>query len=240
MNLNYKKNDNQKLFKCLEENTEFGILQPQNYNPIYNCYFSLSNTNYNNITLNHKWQLHNLTTQETPNIFKGLIKNENEKDNRKIFLKYSPLLDPIKYLIGKYDITDPTLLNLPTYNSVSAHSKVLDYNNAAYVDSFFTYLSSKVLHEHGFSHGLDYYGSFLSMKRDFRYNIADDIEYMNDSIFFKKNDKILYEFEEENDLKNISDDTRNYKKKINLETDCLEKEVLLLSDIILLFDLIPL
>ena len=40
MEFSYKKNDNQKLFKSLEENPAFGLLQPQNYIPIYNCYFS--------------------------------------------------------------------------------------------------------------------------------------------------------------------------------------------------------
>jgi hypothetical protein len=81
------------------------------------------------------------------------------------------------------------------------------------VDSFFTYLSSKLLHEHGFVHGLDFYGSFLALKTDFRINVIDDIDYLNESNFFRKNDKILYELEEcLTDDQN--QDTRNYKKKL--------------------------
>ena len=50
------------------------------------------------------------------------------------------------------------------------HAKVLDNNNAAYVDGFFTYLTSQMLNHHGFINGLDYYGSFLGMKNNFLVN----------------------------------------------------------------------
>ena len=69
MNLSYKKSDNHKLFKSLEENHENGILTPQNYIPLYDCFFSLNQNNYNGITLNNKCQLHSITGQETTNIW---------------------------------------------------------------------------------------------------------------------------------------------------------------------------
>jgi hypothetical protein len=216
--LGYKKEDNHKLYKSLEENPEFGISEPQNYIPLYNLFFALSASNYNNIVLNHKWRLHSLSAQETNNIFNGSVKTDaNQKEKRKVFLKFSPLLDPIKYLLGKYDINDTALLKLPAFDATTpCHSKTRDYNNAAYVDSFFTYLSSKMLHDHGFIHGLDFYGSFLAQKKDFRINIIDDIDYLNDSVFFRKNDKILYELEDI-DIDELNSDTRNYKKKLNFD-----------------------
>jgi hypothetical protein len=210
----YKKEDNHKLFKSLEENPLFGIFASQNYIPLYNSFFSLTKTNYNSIMLNHKWKLHEIVAQETNNIFKCQLKNNNTKTKKKVFLKFSPLLDPIKYLLGKYDMADANLLNLPSFESQDCNEKTRDYNNSAYVDSFFTYLSSKLLHDHGFVHGMDFYGSFLALKTDFRINIIDDIEYLNDSNFFRKNDKILYELEEfdSGDM----NDTRNYKKKLTI------------------------
>jgi len=219
MDFSYKKNDNQKLFKSLEETPEFGILQPQNYIPLYTCFFTLSTTNHNSIGLNNTWCLHKIIAQETNNIFKCSVKhvNNEKKLTKKVFLKFSPLLDPLKYLFGKYDISDTNLLNLPGYNVLhECNSKVKNINNSAYVDSFFTYLSSKLLHEHGFLHGLDFYGSFLAIKKDFRMNIADDIDYLNDSAFFRKNDKILYELEDY-DVDELDSDTRNYKKKLLIE-----------------------
>ena len=216
LDFTYKKDDNHKLFKSLEENSAFGILEPQNYIPLYNSYFALTKTNSNSIILNQKWKLHEILSQESNNIFKCRLKNENKKESRKVFLKFSPLLDPIKYLLGKYDITDTTLLNLPQFESEACNSKTRDYNNSAYVDSFFTYLSSKLLHDHGFVHGMDFYGSFLALKTDFCINVVDDIDYLNDSSFFKKNNKILYELEE---CDIDTSDTRNYKKKLNFVAD---------------------
>ena len=230
MDFTYKKDDNRKLFKSLEENPAFGILEPQNYIPIYNSYFSLTKSNYNMIMLNHKWKMHEILAEQETNIYKCQLKDTTEKtekkEKRKVFLKFSPLLDPIKYLLGKYDTTDATLLKLPSFESTDCHSKAREYNNSAYVDSFFTYLSSKLLHDHGFAHGMDFYGSFLALKTDFRINIIDDIEYLNDSGFFKKNDKILYELEEYDDF---NSDTRNYKKKLNFVN---VGEEIVLTDII--------
>ena len=231
MDFTYKKDDNHKLFKSLEENPAFGIHNAQNYIPLYNSFFALTKTNYNSIVLNHKWKLHEIIAQETNNSFKAKIKTiDDNKQTKKVFLKFSPLLDPIKYLLGKYDITDTTLLNLPAFDSSASNPKVRDYNNSAYVDSFFTYLSSKLLHDHGFVHGMDFYGSFLTLKTDFCINIIDDIDYLNESNFFRKNDKILYELEE-NGLDELNSDTRNYKKKLNFTNSDDDKTILQLSDI---------
>ena len=93
-------------------------------------------------------------------------------------------MDPTKYLFGKYDISNQQLLNLPSYLNTECDSKVKDPNNAAYVDGFFTYLSSQLLHNHSFYHGLDFYGSFLAKQSEFRYNVTDDLEYLQESEFF--------------------------------------------------------
>ena len=243
MEFHYKKTDHHKLFKSLEENPEFGIFQAQNFIPIYNRFFELSATNHNMICLNNHGSLTKIISQETNNIFNCSIKDDNDNDTnknkpklktKKVYFKFSPLLDPLKYLIGKYDVEDSALLNLPAFDlSHNCNLKVKDYNNAAYVDSFFTYLSSQLLHKHGFSHGLDFYGSFLAMKTDFRINIADDIDYLNDSAFFRKNDKILYELEDVS-INDMESDTRNYKKKLTFHSDPNDdgKTILQLSDII--------
>jgi hypothetical protein len=228
MDFSYKKSDNQVLFKSLEENPDFGILEPQNYIPLYDNFFSLSTANYNNIILNHQWRLNKVISQETNNIFKCSIKDDKNKVNKSAYLKFSPLLDPLKYLMGKYDVNDVNLFKLPSLGNTECNYKLRDCNNSAYVDSFFSFLSSKLLNEHNFVHGLDFYGSFLSIKNDFRFNIIDDIEMLNESAFFRRNDKVLYELEDVT-YDDANDDTRNYKKKLNLNDD--SKVILNLSDI---------
>ena len=123
----------------------------------------------------------------------------HDKQQNDVFIKYSPLLDPIKYLSGKYDVTDDTLMTLPQYGSTdkNCHRKVLDVNNSAYVDGFFTFLSSKVMHAHNFIHGLEYYGAFVAHKRDFEVDISDDLEFFSKNTFFNSNMGKLFSMDDE-------------------------------------------
>ena len=101
------------------------------------------------------------------------------------------------YIVGKYNHTDPQLFNLPSFDkTVKIHSKLEDYNNSSFVDGFFSFLSSKILHEHKFIHGLDYYGSFLAIKNNYKINIIDDIDYLIQSDFFIKQQNVLFKVED--------------------------------------------
>lgn len=109
----------------------------------------------------------------------------------------APLLDPYKYLVGKYNYNDTNLFNLPSFdNSIKIHSKIADPNNSSYIDGFFSYLTSRTLHEHNFLHGLDYYGSFLAIKNEYKINIIDDLEYLIQSDFFNKQKNVLFKVED--------------------------------------------
>ena len=52
--LYYRKTKNRELFKTLE-NSDIQLSNIQNYIPIYEKFFSLNNSNYNSINLNHKY-----------------------------------------------------------------------------------------------------------------------------------------------------------------------------------------
>ena len=68
-----------------------------------------------------------------------------------LFFKFSPLLDPTKFMVGKYNNIPPDLLSaLPDLVNINVSEKVRDRNNAAYVDSFFSYLTSQTLHNDNF------------------------------------------------------------------------------------------
>ena len=207
--INYQKRKNNEMFNSLEKPESLFLSKTQNYIPIYNRFFSLNETNYNNINLNHKWYLHNIqnsidTKSKTKKIFHSHVKNieDNELKNKNIFIKLAPLLDPYKYLVGKYiNIQDDKLYNLPNLeciknNNSGCHSKLLDTNNSAYVDGFFVYLTSILKNKYKFLHGLEFYGSFLSIKNDYVINVFDDLEYLSNSEFFNKNKNILFKIDD--------------------------------------------
>lgn len=222
----YKKNDNKQLFKNFTQNEFLHLENPQNYIPLYNVFFSLNNSNFNNINLHNSNYLTAVHTKLSNNIFScSTVNKSNTVVKRDVFFKYSPLLDPTKYIIGKYALEDK-LLNLPKFNDDNSHPKTRNINNASYVDSFFTYLTSRLLNTFGFIHGVDFYGSYLAHKIDFNFNIADDLDYLNHSDFFHKNRGILFNVDNQYACNIFDFDTRTNKHRLNLDADtCVDNEV---------------
>ena len=217
MELSYQKNDNSKLFSSLVKTDIMNVSDIQNYIPIYSKFFALTNTNFNSINLKQVYSLNNITKKHSENTFQGKVKdNYGNTHTKDIFFKYSPLIDPVKYMIGKYDNSNNMLFNLPTIINNNSHEKMRDTNNSAYIDSFFSYLSSQLLHHHGFINGLDFYGSYISIKNDFMVNVVDDMEYLTESPFFKKNLGQLFTLDYDFQMRHNAFDTRTYKEPIKI------------------------
>jgi hypothetical protein len=221
--INYQKRKNTELFETFKSSKSLFLSETQNYNPIYKRFFDLNETNYNNINLNHKWFISNIKENENENIFNCEIKNinNNKVKDQKVFFKMAPLLDPLKYLIGKYDISDNNLFKLPNNkNETDINIKIKDENNLAYVDSFFVYLNSILLNNYNFIHGINFYGSFSAIKNDFKFNIFDDLEYLTNSNFFNKNKNVLFKID---DYSHLIEDENIKLKPIKIEYNSSEK-----------------
>ena len=118
--LHYKKNDNSSLFSSFNDDDLTHVKNIQNYIPLYKNFFNLNDNNYNSINLNHKNKISKIKNKETEQIFNCDIQN---KENKDLFFKFSPLLDPVKYLTGKYQNIDITVL--PKFNDNKCHEKML-------------------------------------------------------------------------------------------------------------------
>lgn len=215
INVNYQKRKNIELFKVLEDPQLSFLSKTQNYIPIYNKFFSLNETNYNSINLNHRWYISNIREKmdDVVPIFNCTLKsitNTTKTKVKEVFFKMAPLLDPFKYLTGKYSISDERMFNMPKLDSddKTVYPKVLDPNNSAYVDSFFSFLSSQLMQEYDFSNGIDFYGSFLAIKNDFELNVIDDLDYLTSNDFFIKNKDVLFNVEDYSHLFEDGDDKK--------------------------------
>ena len=185
----------------------YKILGLQKYNPIYKEFFDLNENNYNGISLNHKYALktHNSVIDvETKEVFQ-----------KPTFIKYSPLLDPLRYMTGKYKTEISNINMLPKLDK-NAHPKILDSNNSAYTDNFFCYLSSNCLNTHGFLHGLEYYGSYLGIQEKHKMNVSDDLEYLSGSTYFNKNINVLFMLSETEEDEFLNFGSRNNKMKLRI------------------------
>ena len=197
--INYQKRKNKELLETLEQKDMLFLSKTQNYIPIYTRFFTLNETNYLNVNLNNPWYLLNVKENIPDNeyLYSCAIKNtftNKIKTDTLVFFKLAPLLDPYKYLIGKYNSPETELFNLPNLESTiqTVNPKFLDVNNSAYVDSFFVFLSCILKNSYLFLHGIDYYGSFLSIKNNYKINVTDDIDFLSESDYFIKQQNILF------------------------------------------------
>lgn len=220
--------------KNKEDYDPFQIENLQLYNPLYNQFFTMNKNNYNSVSFNHKYQVVDLNTVQ---------QDTKERTQCEIHIKFSPLLDPYRYMIGKYNIDDDRLKQMPQFDSNidTVHPKILTVHNASYVDSFFCFLTSIALNDYNVPHGLDYYGSYLGLQKKHRLNIADDIEYLRNSDFFNNNiGKYFYIEDSENEkiLNPFSSINSSRKNKLKLSIkdseglflDCEELPELFIED----------
>jgi len=219
--IDYQKRKNLELFKSLEDPKSLFLSSAQNYIPIYNRILSLNETNYNSVNLNHRWYLSSVKSavDDCPNLFECKIKNiQTQKiKDKDVFFKMAPLLVPYKYLVGKYVAQADKMLNLPDYNSTekTTIASYVDPNNCAYVDGQFLYFTNSLIHEHKFLNGIDYYGSFLAIKNDFKFNVYDDIEFLHKSDYFNKNKNVLFKVDKYEHL--FCNEAINKKKPICID-----------------------
>ena len=182
----------------------YDMVSFQSYHPLYKLFFELNASNYDSVAFNHRYHVVDLKT-----VWDSV---ESEKVSREMFVKFAPLLDPVRYLIGRYK--SQPVLDLPTLEG-TCHEKLSTPHNASYIDNFFCYLSNQLLHTHKFEHGIEYYGSYVGVQKKYRMNLADDMDYLVQSEYFNENRGKLYELEQgENPFANFG--SRNNKIKLNI------------------------
>ena len=83
----------------------------QRFVPLYARFFNITGTNYNSFTLDHN--LHITEVEAAENDDRLVTCKCADGASRDLFFKYSPLLDPLQYLNGKYPANRDVLFGLP-------------------------------------------------------------------------------------------------------------------------------
>ena len=212
-NIEYINNNNNKLFTSFGK---FGLTNVQNYIPIYNKLFDISENLYENINIKKKKNIYNIDISNN----KIEVNSGNDNNKYEYFIKYSPLINPTKYLIGEYNLDT---IKLPNKNEININKKILNENNASYVDSLFNFLSSKLSNYYNIDNCVDFYGSFLAFQDEFKINFFDDIDIYSESEYFYENKNKLFTVEKslfENIFNNNT--KKNKNKLIFLEDNYVE------------------
>ena len=197
MTTEYVKDSNAALFASLSQPEALNLVAPQNYIPLYSRLFDLTPSNSRNLNLPYSLRVTEAASTSTPLEFQATVVDRNGLQKQvPVFFKLSPLLDPLRYITGRYDIADPALFSLPGLDGAPCHKKLTDPNNSAYVDGFFCYLSSILRHKHRFVNAIDSYGSFLAVRRGFAVDVAEDLDHLASSDFFAEHEGDLFEFDD--------------------------------------------
>ena len=146
------------------------------YNPIYN-HFETSDKSFTNLQFNHKQHVYDN---------KNVIDNSGNITQENIFFKYAPLLDPCHYMMGKYKYDSHLTTIINKDSTQEYHNKLSSIHNASYVDNFTCALINLLNEKYNFKHGVQYFGSMVGIQKQFRMNIADDIDFLQEQDFFKQ------------------------------------------------------
>jgi len=183
MAVRYRKVKDTRLLSQLE--SVLGMQGAMNYVPLYERFFALNATNWNHVNLQLPWSVHDVHDAEG-----GISVSDGNSEVKRTsaFFKYSPLLDPTRYLSGGY--ADTVVTTLPLFQTLG-FPKLSDVNNSSYVDAFFYFLSNHLQTANAsFHNGLAFYGTFLGLKHKFVYNLEDD--YIMQTTFFSENQGKLF------------------------------------------------
>ena len=123
--------------------------------------------------------------------FFGEIKNNNKKFSKifkkDIFTKVNSILDPMCYMMGYYskpeNIFIPTIKNKIKFDKYT-FKKVNTTNNTAYIDTFSTFILSKLVENNKTCAFPLYYNSFVGIKKNFYYNITEEYDSIKKTDWF--------------------------------------------------------
>ena len=154
--------------------------EAQHYNPLYQSF--LPATEKETETETETWNM-NLNTpysikeiKKEGDSYKIYLKHHTSRD---FFVKYAPLVDPVRFMEGKVK-----RCFLPHQSEYQEGISNYEKNHVAYVDGFFSYLSTLLLSKYGMVNGLEFYGQFPSVKKNFVFSLEEDLDYLMENNFF--------------------------------------------------------
>ena len=226
-----------------------GFQSLQCYSPIYCNYLDITNKPDHNYIMKNKYIIKKIleppVTDSDDEIKKdGYIKYfikagvlnqySNKEIERDIFIKFSPLIDVIQYVLNEYNTNHDILL--PNYHQSRLTEKINNFQNAAYIDAFFTFLGSKMTESGKAPTFPVFYGSFSGIADTYKHDITDDYSQIKFHNNFQRNKNILFELVEhdmdESELSSIEDD-------VDLNDIPLDESILGLEELNLDMELSP-
>lgn len=117
-------------------------------------------------------------------LIKNDISGSGEVKQHNAYLKVTHLLDPVRWMKGRYTL--PNKNGLPWHAKTwgSACKKIQDSWNQAYVETIASYALGRLREEGVSPHFNEFYGAFCARADTYRYNLTDDFSSYRNSKWF--------------------------------------------------------
>jgi hypothetical protein len=175
-----------------------GFTSLQTFFPTLSKLFRLTKHTTDNIWLDSKWRITGIDISGTSgpcslNLMKNIDTSGSIIEEKKVhpaYLKVTHLLDPVRWMKGRYSL--PKEPGLPWHNKTwtNAWTKLQDSWNQAYVEAIAAYALGRLCEEGLSPHFNEFYGAFCATADIYRYNLSEEFDSFRNSRWFwngKKN-----------------------------------------------------
>jgi hypothetical protein len=191
----WDKNDKRYFFKSC--NDILNITNLQFFQPFFSLYFKIHNTKNSHrlIDINHNINIKKIIKINTEKYYTSNLilncdlynKKKNMIYNEDVFCKCIPLLDPMYFMMNNYNNLVHRNPLLPSCFNYNTFKKINDIDNSAYIDTFFSFISSEITTNNILPSFPLFYGSVNGIKNEFNHDITEDYYTFKNDNWFKEN-----------------------------------------------------
>lgn len=168
-----------------------GFTDLQTFFPTLSRIYRLSKHQSPHVWMDNQWRIIGLDISGTsgPCTLQLMSNREGSSqadtiETKRAFLKVTHLLDPIRWMKGRYSLPQHTGLPWHTRTWFTAMNKLQDPDNQAYVEAMASYALGR-LREVGVSpHFNEFYGAFCARASVYRYNLSDEYQSFKNARWF--------------------------------------------------------
>jgi hypothetical protein len=175
-----------------------GFTDLQTFFPTLSRIYRVSKHNSHQVWFDNKWRIVGVDISGTSGPCKLQVVANSEGGaedigTRGAFLKVTHLLDPIRWMKGRYSLPQNTGLPWHTRTWFTAMNKLQNPDNQAYVEAMASYALGRLREEGVSPHFNEFYGAFCARAETYRYNLTDEYQsFRNTRWFWNGQKKGLY------------------------------------------------
>lgn len=152
-----------------------GFSDLQTFFPTLSRIYRLSKHDSQNVWFDNAWQIAGLDISGTSGPCRvKVLAADGTESWKAAFLKVTHLLDPVRWMKGRYSLPQHTGLPWHSRTWLTANHKLQDPNNQAYVEAMASYALGRLREEGVSPHFNEFYGAFCARAGVYRYNLNDE------------------------------------------------------------------